>query len=497
MSPAGSSCFSSDHGVVPGTSSQYTLASRTRRAISWLNCDPKSRTRTVCPRAPPFAVLRSWAAATVMLRSALPHTHVLGLLEDLALRGDRRRDHHFHVLELGDVAGAAHAECRAQRTCEVLASVVDARRTEEDLVQGRLRTDVDPGAAWQIGIGCGHAPVETFRGGFLGARQWCSDHHSVRARRERLADVRSDAHAAIGDHRHAHSTSAHVLVAGGSDVGGRSHLRNANPQHATRGAGGAGTDAHENAGDARLHKLQRRFVVHAVADDDRDVTRADELLERKLVIGLRRVARSEHRSLHHEDVGSGFLYDLRAFLGASRDGRDRAQHAGGLDRLDALGDEVWLDRFAIHLFEQGVDLRLVRLGDPLDDRSRILVSRVYAVEVQHCDRAELSHRDREVDVDHTVHGRAPDGEGKLEAVAHRKGDVDLVGIQRDAAGDQRYFVEPISASRPPADPNLKARLLPGNRSAGFEPALMQGVFTPMVAGFAELYGMPMTQTWAA
>ena len=35
-----------------------------------------------------------------------------------------------------------------------------------------------------------------------------------------------------------------------------------------------------------------------------------------------------------------------------------------------------------------------------------------------------------------------------------------------------------------------ARVLPGSRSAGFEPALMQGVFTPMVAGFAELYGIP-------
>jgi hypothetical protein len=45
-----------------------------------------------------------------MLRSALPHTHVLGLLEDLALRGDRRRDDHLHVLELCDAAGAANAE---------------------------------------------------------------------------------------------------------------------------------------------------------------------------------------------------------------------------------------------------------------------------------------------------------------------------------------------------------------------------------------------------
>src|SRR6266849_2756212 len=116
MSPAGSRCFSSDHGVVPGTSSQYTLASRTRRAISWLNCDPKSRTSTVCSRGPPLSSSR--AAAAVMLSSALPHAHVLGLLEHLALGGDRRRDDHLHMLELGDVVGATNAERRAQRPGE-------------------------------------------------------------------------------------------------------------------------------------------------------------------------------------------------------------------------------------------------------------------------------------------------------------------------------------------------------------------------------------------
>ena len=59
---------SSAHGVVPGTSSLYTLASRTRRAISWLNWDPKSRTRTVCARAPPLVSLRGRAAVAVLLR---------------------------------------------------------------------------------------------------------------------------------------------------------------------------------------------------------------------------------------------------------------------------------------------------------------------------------------------------------------------------------------------------------------------------------------------
>jgi hypothetical protein len=82
-------------------------------------------------------------------------------------------------------------------------------------------------------------------------------------------------------------------------------------------------------------------------------------------------------------------------------------------------------------------------------------------------------------------------------LAHQERDVDLVGIEGDAARDEGNLVEPVRAARPPADPYLEARLLPGNRSAGFEPALMQGVFTPMVAGFAELYGMQIASTWAA
>src|SRR5260370_12288356 len=216
ISPAGARFFRSDHGVVPGTSWQYTWASRTRRAISWLNCDPKSRTRIVCPvlfeggtpplsasgrspagdapRFPPLTASRSWAAAAVMLSSALPHAHVLGLLEDLSLRGDRRSDHHLHVLELGDVVRAAYAQRRTQRPGEVLASVVHPRGAEQDLVQGRLRAHVDSGAAREVGVGSGHAPVEALRGRLLGARERGADHHLVRARRECLAHVGSEAH---------------------------------------------------------------------------------------------------------------------------------------------------------------------------------------------------------------------------------------------------------------------------------------------------------------
>jgi hypothetical protein len=82
----------------------------------------------------------------------------------------------------------------------------------------------------------------------------------------------------------------------------------------------------------------------------------------------------------------------------------------------------------------------------------------------------------------------------VKAVAHRKGDVDLIGVQGDAARHEGDLVESIRPASPPPDADLQARLLPGYCSAGFEPALIQAVFTPMVAGFGELYGMPVMST---
>ena len=208
-------------------------------------------------------------------------------------------------------------------------------------------------------------------------------------RRERLADVGADAHAAVGDDRDAHAASPHVLVTRGRDIGRGSHLRHADAEHASCRACGARTDADQDARDAGLHQLERRLVMDAVADDDRDVACPDQLLERELVVRLGRMPRGEHCALDDKDVGACLLNDLGALLGSRRDCRDRTRHAGSLDRVDALRDELGLDRLAIDLFEDGVDVRLVRLGDSLDDRRGVLVAGVDAVEVQHrqCRRA--------------------------------------------------------------------------------------------------------------
>jgi hypothetical protein len=80
---------------------------------------------------------------------------------------------------------------------------------------------------------------------------------------------------------------------------------------------------------------------------------------------------------------------------------------------------------------------------------------MHTVEVEHGDAAELSHRDREIDVDHAVHGRAPKRKWKAEALTHRKGNVDLFGIKGHTAGDKRDLVETVSAARTAADPDLE------------------------------------------
>ena len=62
----------------------------------------------------------------------------------------------------------------------------------------------------------------------------------------------------------------------------------------------------------------------------------------------------------------------------------------------------------------------------------------------------------------------------MEAFAHRKRDIDLFGVERYPTRDEGHLIESVGAARTPADPDLEARVLPGNHSAGFESALIQG-----------------------
>ena len=278
-----------------------------------------------------------------------------------------------------------------------------------------------------------------------------------------------------------------MLVASRGHVRRRGHLRHADAEDAPRRARRSRPHTDEDAGDAGFHQLERGVVLDAVADDDRDLAGPHQRIECELVIRARRVSSRQHRALDDEHVRTGLLDDLRPLFGPGRDGGNSAGHTRRLDRLDPLADELRLHRLAIGLFEHRVHRGFVGLCDLHDDGSGILVARVHAVEVEHRHSAQLAHRDREIDVDDTVHRRTPKRKRKTEALAHREGDVDLVGIARHAARHESDLVEAIRAPRPPPNPYLEARLLPGNCFSGFDPALIQGVFTPLEwGGFGEL-----------
>ena len=103
-----------------------------------------------------------------------------------------------------------------------------------------------------------------------GAGEDGADHHRIGARGERLGDVTPDSHTAIGDDLDAAATLVQPGFARGGDVTGRGHLRHADTEHTSSGAGGTWTDPDQDAGDAGLHQLQRGLVVDAVAGDDRN-----------------------------------------------------------------------------------------------------------------------------------------------------------------------------------------------------------------------------------
>ena len=172
------------------------------------------------------------------------------------------------------------------------------------------------------------------------------------------------------------------------------------------------------------------MVGGAAAHDDRNPDLADELLEVQRLGGLRDVLGRDDRALDHEDVQPRLERELvvaRDALGRERGGRDDARL--GLDLLDALRDELGLDRLLVdrlHLARGGV---LGELRDALELGVGVLEARPDALEVEDGQAAELAHDLRRLGRDHAVHRGGQ--QRQLEAVvAQLPGDVDVIGVAR-------------------------------------------------------------------
>src|SRR5215475_5781827 len=186
---------SGSRASVNGWISQYTDCSRTRRAMSWLYCEPKSRTRI------------SWCAMSLhaVVGSFLGDDHVV----DVALAQPRRRDLDEPGLgvQLGDRGAAEVAHRRAQPADELVRRLAQrslVRHAALDALGHELLRCLD--VALEVAIlravlhraDRAHAAVrlvaaalvqDDLAGRLVGAGEQRADHHRIRAGRERLRDI--------------------------------------------------------------------------------------------------------------------------------------------------------------------------------------------------------------------------------------------------------------------------------------------------------------------
>ena len=116
-------------------------------------------------------------------------------------------------------------------------------------------------------------------------------------------------------------------------------------------------------------------------------------------------------------------------------------------RRDQRGDQLVAHRLLVGLGED-VRGRLsgLRGGDPLDDRRGVLVARVEALEVDEGDATVAAHAHREVGIGDGVHGGRQERDLEAEPAEVRR-QVDLGGIDRHGAGDERDLLEAVGAAQ--------------------------------------------------
>ena len=374
------------------------------------------------------------------------HADRLVALERLALGLQRRGDHQLGPVELRDVLVAAGRHRGPQAAHQVERAVVLAGRARDDLLERAVLRRRHPRAARERRVERRHAPVEAVARRLVGARQRGADHHRVGAAGDRLRDVAARAHAAVGDHAAVVARLEHVLRARGRHVGDRGRLRDADAEHAAGGARRAGADADEHAGRARAHEVQARVVAGTAAEDDGDRELAHELLEVEHVTLARDVLGGDHGALHDQDVQPRLQRQLVPALDLLRGQRRGGDDAVRLDLLDALRDQLLLDRLLVDLLHLPGGLVARQARDALEHRVGVLVAGPDPLEVQHGEPAEAADDARGLRRDDPVHRGGEQRE--LEAVrAERPGDVDVVGIARPARRDDRYVIESIGAAR--------------------------------------------------
>ena len=346
----------------------------------------------------------------------------------------------------GDVLVAAGGHRGAQAAHQVEGAVVLVRRAEQDLLERAVLGRLHARAARKRRMEGRHPPVVAVPGRLVGAGERRADHHGVGAAGERLRDVAAVAHAAVGDHLHVLARLEHVLRARRRDVRDRRGLRDADAEHAARGAGGARPDADEHADRAGAHQVQPGRVGGAAADHHRHRHLADELLQVERLGARRHVLGRDHRALDDEDVEAGLDRGLVVVAHALRRERGGRDHALVLDLADPLRDAG--PRASARrrcAASPPVATSLGCCGDALELARGVVVARPDALEVEDGEPAEVAEDAGGLGRDDAVHGGSE--QRQVEAVrTEGPGDVDVIGIARAPARHYRDVIEAICAA---------------------------------------------------
>src|SRR3954469_10864902 len=418
ITPVGPNSRTKPSVTSQGWISQYTFASRTRRAMSWVYWAPKSRMRIRWCDLLDSVIWRLLHDLHVM-HMRLPHARG-GDLHELRLAA--------HLVD-GGAAGVSHACAQAaeqlldhpDRAALVRDAALYAFRDQlVDVHVGILEVAV--GRTLLHGAERAHAAIRLVRaalekldlaGRLVGAGEERAEHDGVRAGGNGLRDVAGVAHAAIGDEGHARFLERR------GDVLDRSDLRHADARNNARGADRAGTDADLDAIGAMVDERLRGVAGADVAADDLHVriARLDPLH------AVEHALRMAMRGIHHQDVRTGLDQGGDALVGAFADADRRADAQLPLGVLAGVGmlgfledvlnrDEALQMEFLVH-HQHALEAVLVHELD------RVLPARTFA----HGDELLLRRHDvlhRLVEVGLEAQVAVGDDADHLAAVLHHR-----------------------------------------------------------------------------
>ena len=349
---------------------------------------------------------------------------------------------------------ARHRHRLAQATDQVGSAVGCHGRAVEHHLEWSERGDVLEDPAGQLLVEGRHRPDVAACGGVARSRQWRTQHHCIGPAHHRRCDVAGCVHAGVCDHVAVHTGLVQVAHPGGAGIRDRRGLGTADPEHLVGGRGDPGTHAHEHAGGARAHQVQRGRVAGAAAHEHRHVEAAHQVLEvERFHLAAADVLGRGDGAADHQHVWVRCGYVGQQGLGPGRTHGHRGHCARILDLGDAGSDQVGIHRGGVCLAQFGRPVAGLQRGQAFEDAQRVGVAGPQPLDVQHTQAPQAIQLDGHRRTGHPVERRGEDRDVELVGVdlpAH----VDVIRVAGPTARQDAQFVQGISPPRLLSHPDI-------------------------------------------